>query len=54
MLRAKAIFAFAEMPLKEVVKSVLEKEDGLDKDIYEERAVAVKVILTQAKNKIRD
>jgi hypothetical protein len=26
----------------------------LDKDIYEERAVAVKVILTQAKNKIRD
>lgn len=53
MLRAKAILAFAGIPLKGVVKSVLEKDDGLDKDIAEERATAVKVILEQAKSKIR-
>lgn len=53
MLRAKAILAFAGIPLEEVVKSVLEKADGLDNDIAEERATAVKVILEQAKSKIR-
>lgn len=54
MLRAKAILAFADIPLKEVVKSVFGKDGGLDHDIAEERATAVKVILTQAKNKTSD
>ena len=53
MLRAKAILAFAGIPLEDVVKSVLEKDDGLDKDIAEERATAVKIVLEQAKSKIR-
>jgi hypothetical protein len=52
MLRAKAILAFAKVPLEEVVKDVLEKDEGLDKDISEERATAVKAILVQAKSKI--
>ncbi|TLD39235.1 Tryptophan-tRNA ligase [Venturia nashicola] len=52
MLRAKAILAFAEIPIKEVVKSVLDKDDGLEKDITEERAASVKTVLSQAKKKI--
>jgi hypothetical protein len=53
MLRAKAILAFAGIPLEEVVKSVLEKADRLENDIAEERATAVKIILEQAKSKVR-
>jgi hypothetical protein len=53
MLRAKAILAFAGIPLEQVVKSVLEKADGLNNDIAEERATAVKVILEEAKRKFR-
>lgn len=52
MLRAKSILAFAEIPIKDVVKSVLEKENGLDKDIAEERAASVKSVLSLAKKKI--
>lgn len=52
MLRAKAILAFAKIPMKEVVKSVLEKDDGLEKNITEERAASVKAVLSQAKSKI--
>ena len=53
MLRAKAILAFVKIPLEEVVKSVLEKDGVLERDIAEERAMAVKSILVQAKSKIR-
>lgn len=52
MSRAKAILAFAEIPMKELVKAVLVKDDGLDKDIVEERAASVKDILIRAKGKI--
>lgn len=52
MLRAKAILSFTEIPMKDVVKSVLEKDNGLEKDITEERAASVKAVLSQAKNKM--
>lgn len=51
MSRAKAILAFAGIPMKKLVKSVLEKDDALEKDITEERAASVKAVLGQARDK---
>jgi hypothetical protein len=53
LLRANAILAFAGIPLEEVVQNVLKLDNGLDKDIAEERSSAVKLVLEQVKGKIR-
>jgi hypothetical protein len=51
--RAKAVLAFANIPWKPVVRSALEHDSGLDKDIAEERAASVRQLLEEARAKIQ-